>query len=288
MASALAQTWSYLEVVVVDDGSDPPVREFDDPRVEVIRLTEPRGTAAARNAGIDCARGEIVALLDDDDEWLPDKTARQLELLLAGGPELAGVACAYELWDGERLVERVMPPSGDLRRALLENPCLQPSTVMLRREAIEAVGGFDPAIYRCEDWDLWLRLADGHRFEAVPDVLVRRSDHRLAPELALGAIESMLGRLAPRIDALPARERARVLAHHDLVLGVTHAQIGNRARARALIWSAWRRQPRSPRPLVHLLRTVTGESLWERLARGPGRPFRKGLPGAARRARPSP
>lgn len=116
MASALAQTWSDLEVVVVDDASSPPVREFQDPRVEVVRLSEPCGTAAARNAGIDRSRGELVAFLDDDDEWLPDKTARQAELLLAAGPELAAVACAYDLWDGERLVERVTAPSGDLRR----------------------------------------------------------------------------------------------------------------------------------------------------------------------------
>jgi glycosyltransferase involved in cell wall biosynthesis len=263
------------------------VGEFDDPRVELVRHAESRGTAAARNAGIARARGQLLAFLDDDDEWLPEKTAHQAELLLACGPEVAGVACAYDLWDDQRPLERVEPPTGDLRRALLENPCLAPSTVMLRREALEAAGGFDEDVYRCEDWELWLRLADEHTFVALPEALVRRRRQWLAPEQALAALEPMLARLAPRIDALPARERERVRAHHDLVLGIHHAQRGDRARARALIWSAWRRNPRSPRPLAHLLRTLTGERLWERLARGPGWRFRKDHPGAPHRARPS-
>ena len=87
VASALAQTWSALDVVVVDDASEPEMRlpAFEDPRVHVVRLSEPSGPGAARNAGIARARGELIAFLDDDDEWRPDKTARHVQHLLAGG-----------------------------------------------------------------------------------------------------------------------------------------------------------------------------------------------------------
>ena len=289
VASALAQTWSALDVVVVDDASEPEMRlpAFEDPRVHVVRLSEPSGPGAARNAGIARARGELIAFLDDDDEWRPDKTARQVQHLLAGGPALAWVACGYDLWNGSRLVQRTHPPSGDLRHGLLANPCLAPSTVLLRRSAVEAVGGFDPTVYRCEDWDLWVRLADGHRLETLREVLVDRRQHALPPEETLKALQAMVARLGGRIDALPSGKRDKVRAHHELVYGVLHAQMGRPSEARALMWSAWRRHPGSPRPLLHMLRTVTGELIWEGAAARLRRPHVRGTISGGRKARPA-
>lgn len=81
--SALAQTYERLEVVVVDDGSEPELEyAFDDPRVRVVYLRPRIGIGAARNVALDQARGDFIALLDDDDYYFPDKVERQLGFLL--------------------------------------------------------------------------------------------------------------------------------------------------------------------------------------------------------------
>src|SRR5262252_3157848 len=82
--SALAQTFSLIEVIVVIDGPDrqteQALAQIEDPRVRVVALNEPVGAQEARNTGVREARGPWIAFLDDDDEWLPTKLERQLEV----------------------------------------------------------------------------------------------------------------------------------------------------------------------------------------------------------------
>ena len=157
--SVLGQTYRALEVVVVDDGSSPllelPPGIQSDPRVQILSARTSGGAALARNMGVCAGRGELVAFLDDDDAWRPTKLARQVEVLAGSPPAIGAVECGYDLWDGNRLVERSVPATGrDLRLTLLERPCLQPSTVLVRREAFESAGGFDASLRRVEDWEL--------------------------------------------------------------------------------------------------------------------------------------
>src|SRR4051794_11272015 len=108
--SALAQTGVEVEVCVVDDGSLEPPNVPADERVRLVRLPRPAGPAAARNAGLAATTGELVAFLDDDDEWLPGKLERQVAALEAAGPDAVMVACGFEAWDGDRLVAGGAPP----------------------------------------------------------------------------------------------------------------------------------------------------------------------------------
>ena len=271
IASARAQTLPPVEIWVVDDGTAPalvlPGEIAADPRVRLVRVDSPAGAAHARNEGIRRSAGELIGLLDDDDCWRPRFLERVAGRLATAPGDVALATAGFELWEGRRLVWRHRPVARDFRHRLLEHPAIAPSTVVVRRRAVEAVGGFDPAIRRTDDWELWLRLADRYRVVTVDEVLVDRTAQHPPPAVLLDAYDGMVARLAPRLAALPPRERGRIEAVHLRNRGVLLAQAGRRREARATLWRAWRRDPRAARPLVQLGRTVVGEPAWEALRR---------------------
>jgi glycosyltransferase involved in cell wall biosynthesis len=269
--SALAQDGARLEVCVVDDGSSEPVvlptDLATDPRVTLIRLAAPSGSAAARNAGLAATSADLVAFLDDDDVWLPGKLERQVAALRAGGPGTVMVACGFEVWEGSRLVAAAVPPAGVNSGELLAHPCVWPSTVLVRRSAVEAAGGFDESLARAQDWDLWLRIADLGEIAVVPEVLV---DRRWTP-LPLTPARVARAQIAPRLEArlrhLPVRDAARLRARRGCDDGVLLARLGQRRQAAATLVAAWRAWPRSRGPALGLARVLAGERAWQHAAR---------------------
>ncbi|MFN8624530.1 MAG: glycosyltransferase [Candidatus Binatia bacterium] len=164
VASVCAQRGVAFEIVVVDDGSTDGTAaalraEFDD-RVRLI-ATANRGVAAARNRGVAESRGELIAFLDSDDLWLPDKLAAQAAFFAEY--ERAGICQTDENWvrNGVRVNPRAhhRKPSGDIFEPSLRRCLVSPSAVMLRRGVFNVAGGFDERLPACEDYDLWLRIA---------------------------------------------------------------------------------------------------------------------------------
>ncbi len=170
--SALRQTWPNLEVVVVVDG---PNREteacldtFTDPRLRVILLPERFGGSEARNAGVRIARGEWIAFLDDDDEWLPEKTDRQMRAAHAMPDWFPVVSC--RLIAQSSTTSRVLPmqpyrapqPVADFLfcRSSLRDPggVMQTSTLLAPRDLLLAVP-FQPGLAMHQDWDWLIRVA---------------------------------------------------------------------------------------------------------------------------------
>ena len=188
LASVAAQTFTDFEVIVIDDAStDQTPRILEDefagrPGVHVLLQARNQGPAAARNAGMAQACGRWVAFLDGDDAWLPDRLAVQIGL--AGEhPEVA-------LWCGA-----VMPLVGGRVPSVADNATTLPmrelplkefafhnavatSTVLVKREALLAVGGFDPQFRGPEDYDLWMRVASQQRLMRIERPLSR---YRLVP-----------------------------------------------------------------------------------------------------------
>jgi glycosyltransferase involved in cell wall biosynthesis len=168
VASVLAQTYADLEVIVVADGP-MQIAPHPDPRVRLVVRPERGGPPAARNSGLDVARGRYIAFLDDDDLWLPEKLARQVPVLEDGADVVHSLVFVAD-GDGrvyERASERGFRLFREVAAAgypyawLLRRSSYQIGTFVVRRDAVDAVGGFDESLPLVEDlWfvhELWRR-----------------------------------------------------------------------------------------------------------------------------------
>lgn len=161
--SVLEQTYQAYELIVVDDGSSDAtadrLADYGD-RVTVIKQAN-RGVSAARNAGIQAASGEFIALLDSDDVWLPQKLERQIAFFRTC-PQ-AMICQTEEIWirNGKRVNpgKRHKKHSGMIFEKTLPLCLVSPSAVMLRKSLVDEVGLFDESLPACEDYDLWLRIS---------------------------------------------------------------------------------------------------------------------------------
>jgi glycosyltransferase involved in cell wall biosynthesis len=183
--SALAQTYTPVETIVVDDGSSDGTAEAARAHVGVTLIEQRNsGPSAARNRGFAASRGEFVAFHDSDDVMTPDKLAVQVghmlenpgvgcvlaeqELILEAGAELP-------FWVEGTKVETVMPPRPP---ELEDEPMVHPMTMVVRRETFERVGNFDESMRAAEDFDWMLRAAEeGVEIARLSDVLLRRRVH---------------------------------------------------------------------------------------------------------------
>ena len=178
LRSVLAQTFAPYEVIVVDDGStdgsgDFIKREF--PTV-MYRFQENKGVSAARNQGMEMASGEWFAFLDSDDEWLPQKLARQRDLINKNPDHK--LCHTEEIWirNGRRVnpKTRYQKSGGWIYEKCLPLCVISPSSVLLERSLITEVGGFDESLTACEDYDLWLRICSREPVLFIEEAMMKK------------------------------------------------------------------------------------------------------------------
>src|SRR2546421_7558687 len=200
LQSVEAQTYEDWEVVVADDGSTDDTgsiaSSFGD-RVRVVRSDRNHGLASARNLAIDHARGELLALLDSDDRWLPEYLASQVaayDAAIAGQRRVGVVTCdALLLEEGHVARESYADRFGiadevTVATLLYANPIF--ISALMPKAAVDGVGGFAPELRSCEDLDLWLRLLEtGYEVVWNPSALVV---YRLRP----GQLSAQRGHMA--------------------------------------------------------------------------------------------
>jgi len=183
--SVFGQRVSPCELIVVDDGSTDWTAEYcarlaRRPEFSYISLSHSGKPGKVRNAGARLAKGEYLAFLDSDDLWKPEKLARQIEFFEAN-PELR-ICHTREVWQrGERIVSQVgqrQRRAGDIFADALKKCIIGPSTVMMRRELFEELGGFREDLEIAEDYELWLRLTAKYPVGYLDEPLtIKRGGH---------------------------------------------------------------------------------------------------------------
>lgn len=267
LRSVLIQEGVGLDVVIVLNGSDGATRALverevnGDPRGRVLELERPN-LAAALNVALREARFPLVARMDADDESLPGRLAMQTRAMMER-QDLLALGTGFEVVDEQGVCMRVLrspvDPADARWRLLIENEFCHGS-MMLRRDGVLALGGYDESFERAQDFELWRRLARGLAIAAIPDVLYRWRQRRggayaSGPEQARRAAELLTSGWAD----LPAGDfggdsAGIAAALDDLLAGRTHVrgfrdaveaslrQEPTRAALEAWLWS-WRVYP---------------------------------------------
>jgi glycosyltransferase involved in cell wall biosynthesis len=173
--SVLSQTYQDFEIIIVDDAStdntEEVVSSFNDDRIRYIRHEENKGEAAARNTGIKAARYDYIAYQDSDDEWSPEKLARQIELLEDTSPEVGVIYTGF--WRTENHGRTYIPFSwvrqknGDIHKELLKGNFIGSPVVLIKKECFSKVGLFDERLHNLVDWDMWLRISKRYHFRCI-------------------------------------------------------------------------------------------------------------------------
>jgi glycosyltransferase involved in cell wall biosynthesis len=181
LQSVCDQTVPVDEIIVVDDAStdNTPkvVEEFRDRLrgLKLVSLKEQRGAAQARNAGIQAARGELIAFLDSDDVWFPNKLDKQIREF--DTPEdVVAVFCGMVIRERNGSCQRYIPRSDFTPIDLYHyNLLVTMSSAVIRKQALIEIGGFDNTLSSCQDWELFIRLSEHGPMRVVQEELLQFS-----------------------------------------------------------------------------------------------------------------
>ena len=176
--SVLAQTFKPYEIIIVDDGSKDGTKEWllqNYPSVQYIHQPN-NGVSSARNKGIQISQGSWIALLDSDDEWMPEKLeylSRFLEM-----NRDSSFCHTNEIWirNGVRVnqMKKHKKYGGDIFKHCLDICRISPSSSIIKKDVFEEVGAFDESLTVCEDYDLWLRVTAKFNILFLDEPLIKK------------------------------------------------------------------------------------------------------------------
>jgi len=275
--SIVEQTYDPVELILVDDGSTPPLGERLDGEYaelwgyELLTHETNRGANAARNTGIEAASGEYLAFLDSDDEWAPEKMEEQIVRFQAVPDSVGAVYTGVRQVDENGETNAVKRPdtSGRItKRLLLRNFIGTFSCVMVRSSVFETVALLDERFPSWQDWEFYLRLSQHFEFEAVSDPLVTRhiegdqigDAYRHKREETLPLFRDTFEPLAREYSPLFRRKWRGYLCYNLALSALTN---GEYAEGRRLLIRGLRWYPAIPRAYAHLMFSLAGGGLYE-------------------------
>jgi glycosyltransferase involved in cell wall biosynthesis len=238
--SVAAQTFPSAEIVVVNDASTDDTLSIVHeaakriPNLIIIDLEKNVGAAEARNIGVRSATYDLIAFLDSDDIWYPEKTAKQVEAFLSD-PKAVAIFTGSRVIYPDRIFSHVPAPVVTLTDLYYSNKLSTTSSAMVTRESFGKVGGFDASLPSCEDWDLFLRLAEVGNIRTVQEDLIEFLNHegdRLSRNKAgiLSGHDMVQNRIYERITDPAVLRRVRG-SHHCTLADIFSSLIYEPRRA---------------------------------------------------------
>ena len=244
--SVLSQTYKDIELVVVSDGStdgtDEMMKQYEgDDRIKYISYYPGKGGNFARNTGIKAAKGEYVAFLDDDDEWLPTKIEKQLKIM-ESDPEIGLVYTGtHNIYVDLGITYDSKPVQhGDLSKdILLFNIVGSTTTVMVRKSVLNTSGLFDESLGAMQDYDLWVRVCQVAKVGVVTEPLVNYYNYNNSGQISVNVkkYESAYDKVNQKYelilkDNLSTKEWQHKLAGQKRTLAIKALRNGNGKEAR--------------------------------------------------------
>lgn len=261
--SALDQSYKDLTVLVVDDAStdDTPevlAREFPcEPRLALIRVPYRGGAPRARNLGVEHANGRYVAFLDSDDEWHSRKIELQVEALSSRSDAVAAFSWIEHRDQNGSLFQLKIPATIETKDLLAANLLGTTSSCLVDVQVFRKLGGFDPNLPSCQDWEMWLRLATEGKLVVCQEPLTFYYSHgtdrisRNAKAVIKGH-EEVMSRIM-NYFARPAERGALRLEHHKVwVWAFSSLGMHRRALWNALYLAVFSTSRKERREAVHL------------------------------------
>ncbi len=272
ITSVLNQTFQDFEVIIVDDASSDNTHEvvsdFNDSRIKYIRHETNKGDSTARNSGIIASNGKYIGFLDDDDEWLPEKLTKQVDLLENSSSRVGGVYTGTSVVDKTSrkiLAQNIPTKRGNLFKDMLMVNFITTSTLLLKRECFNSIGLFDESVPYCSDYDLWIRISREFYFECIKEPLVRYSIHhgnRLTNNH--GKVIVGIEAIIKKYDQLLALNR-KSYSHLYLALGVRYNYSGNAKKGRKAFLQAIKLYPFEIRHYFNLGLSLVGTHAFKKI-----------------------
>lgn len=268
LQSVFSQTFqNFGEVIVVDDFSSDNtgliVKQWQkkDDRVKYIRNLQNQGVANSRNIGIKEAQGELIAFLDDDDEWLANKLEKQIKLFQ--DPVVGFVSSSAWVVYGKknkREYYRLSRFRFDKVSLLVHYPLLSESGKIYRKSALEEVGGFDSGILVVDDWDLVLRLVfSGYQFKFIDEPLYK---HYITGENTSSPYNWRQCAAGRQSIFLKYKDyylnNPRLYSQRLRYDGTFYALRGEMSLARQCFWEGIKKHPLNLSNYLHLLASIAG------------------------------
>ena len=274
IASALNQTFKDIEIIVADDKSTDDthevVKSFKDRRIKYITNKSNMGPSATRNSAILASKGEYIAFLDDDDEWIPEKLQKQVELLDISPPNICGVYSDRLIIDrsSNKIISKGLQSNrvrGNLLSQLAIHNQINTCTVIVRKRCLDEVGLFDENISYMEDRDLWIRLSMKWDFEYINEPLTRTYVHKQG-HLSARLKEQIEGRekILKKYSNLFNRDRKTWSKLH-LLQGAQYCQLKDMKKGRRKFIKGIKIYPFNLNAYFHLFSALLGTNAYQSL-----------------------
>lgn len=273
------QTYAEIELIVVDDHSPKSPRDIVENAqneglydIKFFRHNENKGASAARNTGIKRANGELIALLDDDDHWEPNKIERQVAKFQQSGEEV-GVVCTglrSVNADGKTITTNTIDFEGDITKQLLCGAIVPTPSVLIRPSVIEDAGLFDERLRLYEDQEWMIRLSQHCTFRSIGDPLVisvREGHEQLTDDIETKINKSyplFMKKCRPIAAEYGRFFERKMTAHWSFSRGYVSLSHGQAIQARKFIGKAIRTWPFVPKFYLYGLFAALGDRWYTR------------------------